>query len=208
MPAAIMKQWNIKSQFKGLSREHGFSPVQHNAQEICGLGNYPLCTELSPVVITPTILDLWQKYCVTSNSAPISLINVHSRKNLQIKNISYTAKRKVNTGNGNHLISCLINDEVSFGEITDIYQLKNDSKSQFLVVNLFEPLSQVDRKKSPYWHYGDDRFILVYGRVGMCTMISQDDILGHVAILRNRAGTFNISSKTFVVVKLYHSEDL
>ena len=142
-----MRQWNIKSQFEGLSRPK--TMLNECSQITCG--------KTSPENDFPTNLHaLWEQYCIRKEMATDPPTKVYRINRMICKNCAFTSKKGERSRNGNSLISCIAGSHVSIGEITDMFQLQGASDQTFAVVDLFEDLSPNDKRKDPFHHYQDE----------------------------------------------------
>ena len=110
------------------------------------------------------------------------------------KNFSSTDQHR-----GNSHVEFLFGQDQRFGTIKKIF---NSSQTPGKTWMILLPWKELDESDDPYNKYPDLNCRLVRDEFEASVIVEQGKIIGHVAVLKNPAGTFGLEIKTITAVGL------
>lgn len=186
----IMKTWNQRAQYSSLlSQSRVIQDEETNNQSPCS----------SLTQLDPEIHQLWMQEL--RKLGGVHNDNVHKITSTMIYNKRFTVHQLDKGKNhSNSYVEIMQNSVTLFGQIIELF-VQSDGKDIWFVVQLFkEP--QINDAEDPYKAYPNLNVRVVSTEVGNIVVVREKEIVGHVAVLKNDAGTFGYPDATMTLVSL------
>ncbi|OAV90608.1 hypothetical protein PTTG_28271 [Puccinia triticina 1-1 BBBD Race 1] len=197
LPKTLTHKWHMHSTFKGLL--NGAADEHHSTED--GSDRIPMNTSLDEPVflkwkraVSQQERSQGQSRVVPENHRLTSLVNVVP--SMCINRKTFTSREN---HHGNSLVEFHLGNCQRFGEIERIFLSDNTPGRTWVVV---KPFREVPRDEDPYRNYPDLNCRLVQANYEALAVIASEEIIGHVACMKNPAGTFGLTNETISAVGL------
>ncbi|OAV85926.1 hypothetical protein PTTG_30189, partial [Puccinia triticina 1-1 BBBD Race 1] len=199
IPKTLLHKWHVNSNF-GLVLNN--TPAINSSLEEA---NADTGTR-GRLILDPPMLQKWRRAVSGVEGTRTKLVLTQALLNLnpavevirssQIDHKTFTARQH---HEGNSLVEFHLGKDQQFGQIEQIFQSDQTPQRSWLVVNPFKELQRIE---DPYGEYLDLNCRLVKANHDASVLIGENRVIGHVAIMRNIAGTFGVASTTISAVGL------
>ena len=197
IPKTLLKEWHINSTLqlviRGVEHKKGLLMATSDAGE--KKDRYHLDAQMmvkwkraiagketSRGRLSADSMELWAEV------ASLKKTTIHG------KNFSSTDDHR-----GNSHVEFLFGHDQRFGTIKKIF---NSSQTPGKTWMILMPWKELDKRDDPYHKYPDLNCRLVRDELESSVVVEKAKIIGHVAVLKNPAGTFGIAAKTITAVGL------
>lgn len=187
-----MKTWGRKATYYGIIN-------QSNLIENKGLLNK---NERNPdtkkLTLSQEVYGLW-KSTVKDKELPRVVTQLRSHS---IHNRRYTIDKGGRRNSANSNVEFFVNGQRSFGIIQDLFKCPEFPNQVWFVIKQFGELNGSEKRKDPYHEFPLLNTCLVAKQLDEILVISDSQIVGHIALLENPASTFGIARPTCSIVSL------
>lgn len=192
-----MKRWHLRSQFKWLCR---LPNINFGPSKVEGCETFTQTKNKFTFELTEALFSSWKtaaRQCRLTST--LRSKQVLKQKNLWISGKKYsTSKDHL----GDSLIEFLHSGKKRHGKIAKFFSSTETGNREWVIVEPFESLDNSEECKNPFRNFAHVNCYLVKNTLNYEVVIDSDSITGHVALLENKEGTFEIPYRTVCLAAL------